>query len=350
MARLLRVQFPGAIYHVTLRGNNRRTLFRDDKDRARFLARLSEYAEELRIRLYIFCIMSNHVHLLIETPEANLSAFMQKLQTAYSVYFNLRHGESGHVMDGRYKAKLVEGDDYLLKLSRYIHLNPVFIGKLRTFELRERIKVLRGYRWSSYRSYIGEDRALEYVEYGPMLGFMRGSQAKKRRAYRKFVESGLAESDDEMRRVMKESRLSMGGEAFREKIRDLHHDLVSKHRRTEDVALRKIGSRLPVDRILDAVCAVLGVHRGEIKRRRRDSWLRPLTARMLSKYGGLTQRGIADVMGIGTGASVSDQMRRLEDERLWNKELDVLVKRAESQLVTLIAESGEDTAHESVKR
>jgi REP element-mobilizing transposase RayT len=112
MARKLRVEDPGAIYHVTVRGVERRPLFVDDRDRERFVRRLGDAVAEYGVRLYLFCLMGNHVHLLIETPQANLSAFMHKVQTAYTVYFNLRHGRSGHLMQGRFGAEPVEGDEY----------------------------------------------------------------------------------------------------------------------------------------------------------------------------------------------------------------------------------------------
>ena len=128
--RLLRVEYPGAIYHVTIRGNNRRVLFLDDEDRGRFLERLGEYREEYAVRVYAFCLMTNHVHLVVETPNANLGRFLHRLQTAYTTYFNLRHGQSGHLTEGRYGAKAVEGDEYLLKLARYVQLNPVFVEML----------------------------------------------------------------------------------------------------------------------------------------------------------------------------------------------------------------------------
>jgi len=108
MARQLRIEFPGAIHHVTVRGNGRRDIFLDDRDRERFLLRLSESVESYEVRLYLFCLMSNHYHLLVETPKANISRFMQSLETGHTVYFNLRHGRSGHLTQGRFGSKLVE--------------------------------------------------------------------------------------------------------------------------------------------------------------------------------------------------------------------------------------------------
>jgi len=113
MPRHLRVEFSGAIYHVTIRGNDRQRIFEDDRDYERFLERLAESVETYRIRLYLFCLLGNHVHLLLETPDTNLSRFMQSVETGYTVYYNLRHRRVGHLFQGRFGAKLVDGDDYL---------------------------------------------------------------------------------------------------------------------------------------------------------------------------------------------------------------------------------------------
>src|SRR4051794_20589592 len=110
MARLLRVQFPGAIYHVSTRGNERRLLFRDDADRERFLVQLAESKELYSMRLFLVCLMPNHFHLLLATPEGNLSRGIGRLMTAYTVYFNQRHHRVGHLTQGRFSAQLVEGN------------------------------------------------------------------------------------------------------------------------------------------------------------------------------------------------------------------------------------------------
>ncbi len=196
MARHLRVEYPGAIYHVICRmvggapssenyggtgalsfmdcgGTSwppEKRLFRDDADHERFLDRLAERTEQFNVRLYLFVCMTNHFHLVFETPEANCSKFMQSLSTVFTVYYNLRHGRHGHLLDGRFKAKLVDGDptsprlrrasDYLLALSRYVHLNPVQVGSMKDKPITERIEALRAWRWSSYPSYIGKRKAL----------------------------------------------------------------------------------------------------------------------------------------------------------------------------------------------
>jgi len=131
MARKPRALFEGAIYHVTSRGNERRETFRDDRDRERFLERLADSALSHQVRVFLYCLMPNHFHFLVETPLGNLDRFMGSFLTGYTVYFNKRHDRSGHLFQGRYAAQLVEGNDYLLKLSRYVHLNPVQVEGLR---------------------------------------------------------------------------------------------------------------------------------------------------------------------------------------------------------------------------
>ena len=158
MARKLRLQYDGAIYHITVRGNGRRRIFVEDTNRERFLWRLAESKEQYGVRVYLYCLMDNHFHLLVETPRANISRFMQSLLTGYTVYFNLRQRHSGHLMQGRYGAQLVEGDAYLHRLSRYIHLNPVHTREAKGWTVGQKRQWLRAYRWSSYRGYIDGTR------------------------------------------------------------------------------------------------------------------------------------------------------------------------------------------------
>jgi putative transposase len=128
MARPLRLEFSGAVYHVTARGDRREAIFLDDQDRQRFLGLLGREIGQQNWLLYAYCLMGNHYHLLLETPEANLARGMRRLNGVYTQGFNRRYGLSGHVLQGRYKAILVDRDAYLLELSRYVVLNPVRAG------------------------------------------------------------------------------------------------------------------------------------------------------------------------------------------------------------------------------
>ena len=181
MARPLRIERPGGRYHATARGNERRNIFRDDTDRFHFLELLAEMPERFGVRLHAYVLMDNHFHLLIETPEANLSRAMQWLGVSYSMGFNKRHRRVGHLFQGRFQACIVEEEAGWQEVARYVHLNPVRLGRLGLSKpqqaasrqglvaqpdpelVSERLRVLREYRWSSYRGYAGYCAPLEWV-------------------------------------------------------------------------------------------------------------------------------------------------------------------------------------------
>ena len=337
MARHLRVEFPGAIYNVTCRmvGDWRAEqtlLFKDDADRTRFPERLSERVEQYHIRLFLFVCMTNHFHLVFETPEANCSKFMQSLSTAYTVYYNLRHGRHGHLLDGRYKAKLVEGDDYLLALSRYVHLNPAFVGSMKHKPIQERIKALRAYAWSSYPSYIGLRKAIDFVDYGPLLADMNGNRREWPKRYREFVESGLAESDEDFQVALKESPRSIGSDGFRAWIDELYQKRVETHARPEDVSFRHLTEPLPAGDVLAILTETFAVEEDEFKRRRHNSPLRAVAARSLMRYAGLSQRAVADLLKVGSGAAVCNQINRLPEKLAKDRRLRRQVKQAEEAI------------------
>ena len=156
MARPLRIEYPGAHYHVMSRGNERRPIVRDDADREKRLDWLRRTVETYGWRLHAFVLMNNHDHLFLETPQANLSAGMQYLNGSYTSYFNRRYRRAGHLFQGRYQAQLVEEEGYYLEVSRYIHLNPVRAGCV---ERAER------YLWSSYPGYHNPRRAIAWTTY-----------------------------------------------------------------------------------------------------------------------------------------------------------------------------------------
>ena len=147
MARPLRLEFPGALYHVTSRGDRQESTYEDDSDRDRFLSLLDDVSSRFNWLCPAYCLMDNHYHLLIETPEANLSKGMRQLNGVYTQCFNRAHSRSGHVFQGRYKAILVEKDSYLIELACYVVLNPVRAGMVRA---------AKDWRWSSYRATTGQ--------------------------------------------------------------------------------------------------------------------------------------------------------------------------------------------------
>ena len=331
MARHLRVEFSGAIYHVTCRmiGDSRldqSRLFAEDKERERFLERLSDRVEQYNIRLYLFVLMTNHFHLVFETPEGNCSKFMQSLLTSYTVYYNLRHGRHGHLFDGRFKAKVVEGDDYLLALTRYVHLNPVMVGGVKARPIKEKIEYLRQYRWSTYPGYIGIRKAYDLVTGGPVLAEMSGKRRKRPAQYREFVESGMAETDEEFEAALKASPRSIGGEGFRAWVDELYEKLADGHGVVEDVAFRRITEPMDGNAVLGIVAGELGVGVGEFFRRRRGSMLRAVAARCLMRYAGQSQREVGRLLKAGSGSAISKQLTMHSEEMEKGELAEVLAK------------------------
>ena len=177
MPRPLRIEFPGALYHVFSRGNDKRDIFRTDEDRELFLAALGEACERFGVRIHSYCLMTNHYHLLLETPEANLSQFMKLFLGVYTIRFNRTHKRVGHLFQGRYRAHLVDKDDYFLQVSRYIHLNPVSAGMK---DLPE------AYPWSSLKYFTNGQKAPNFLQKDLILG-----QFKSSKEYIDFIREGI---------------------------------------------------------------------------------------------------------------------------------------------------------------
>jgi len=183
MARPLRLEYAGALYHLTARGNARADIFVDDDDRHRFLELLGKEIAQQGWRCYAYCLMDNHYHLLIETPEPNLVAGMRRLNGVYTQAFNRRHNRVGHLFQGRYKSIVVDKDSYGLELCRYIVLNPV----------RARmVKRAQHWTWSSYHATAGEVGAPAWLDAGWVLGQLGGRNPKA--AYERFAAQGLGQA------------------------------------------------------------------------------------------------------------------------------------------------------------
>ena len=163
MARPLRIQFGDAYYHVTCRGNSGQETFSNDADREGFLDLLERSSDFYQTEILAYVLMSTHFHLLCKTPLGNLQEFMRHFNISYTSYYNWKHSRRGHLYQGRYKSFLVDADDYLQEVSRYIHLNPVRVGLRSGMGLDEKKKYLTSYRWSSYGDYISRDGREDFV-------------------------------------------------------------------------------------------------------------------------------------------------------------------------------------------
>ena len=238
MARALRIFQPGAWFHVTARANERKDLFHDDSDRAHFKELVGETVERYALRLHAWVLMANHYHLLLQAPGGNLSRAMQWLNVSYSVWFNRRHRRVGHLFQGRFKAIVVEAQGWGLELTRYVHLNPVRTASFgldkrarqrqregvdappTEEELRQRLKCLREYRWSSYRAYVGIEPPPLWLHCQEALDFIgSGSVSRQRQAYRQYVEQAVAEGLQESPWTELVGQVVLGGAEFLEQVR-----------------------------------------------------------------------------------------------------------------------------------
>jgi putative transposase len=183
MPRSLRLEFENAWYHVMNRGARREEIFKDDECRKMFLEIVGESVRLFKIELHAYCLMDNHYHLLLKTPHANLSRAMRHINGVYTQRFNRKIKKDGSLFRGRYKAIIVDGNSYLLQVSRYIHLNPVE-AKI--------VKRALDYSWSSCSKYLNASKKLVWLRTDEILGMFGNKQSKRR--YKNFVESGL---DDE---------------------------------------------------------------------------------------------------------------------------------------------------------
>src|SRR3989304_3154468 len=182
MARPLRIEYPGAVYHITSRGNDKKTIFRDDADRETFLKILAFVNKRYHWLCHAYCLMDNHYHILIETPDGNLSLGMRQLNGVYTQARNKRHNKTGHLFQGRYKAILIQKDTHLLEVCRYVVLNPVRAMMVEKPE---------DWRWSSYRATAGKEPPHPCLTTDWILGQFSGARAKAEKEYRQFVKWGI---------------------------------------------------------------------------------------------------------------------------------------------------------------
>jgi REP element-mobilizing transposase RayT len=181
MSRPLRIEFAGALYHVTSRGDRREPIYEDDQDRKSFLAILSDVMAQMHWLCHAYCLMTNHYHLLIETPDANLAKGMRQLNGIFTQASNRRHRRGGHLFQGRYKAIMVDKDSYLLELARYIVLNPVRAGM---------VALPSDWPWSSFRAMAGLESAPAWLETEGVLALFGEDRSSTQQRFGEFVMAG----------------------------------------------------------------------------------------------------------------------------------------------------------------
>ena len=315
MPRPPRIEFAGALYHVTSRGNGRARLFFGDSDCERFLLQLQDNIDTYEVILYAYVLMQNHYHLLVRTRHANLSRFMQRLNTSYALYSRYKHRKPGHRLERRFHGKLVEGDDYALTLTRYIHLNPVKVAAAGAWDRTERLRRLESTRrWSSYGGYVDERRVEPFVCYD-VLKSLGGKPTEARDRYRAYVQACLLKDDEPLRDLLQKSRHGIGSEEY---IRELESKL--RGRKTGDVRDRDVAFPKPwadVTWIDEVVSAEFGVPSGSFKMNghaKGVGWAKAMAIELACRLTGLTQREIGGRYGGISSQAVSLARRKVREQ------------------------------------
>lgn len=186
MARPLRIEYPGALYHVISRGNAHQDIYRDDQDRQNFLDWIADAVKTYNLIIHAYCLMDNHYHLLMETPEGNLAKAMRDINGNYTQWFNIKNQSAGHLFQGRYKAFVIEKETYLLEVARYIVLNPL------------RAKLVdhpQKYKWSSFRFTAESKKCPEWLHVDWILDFFGKKKEEAQKRYRQFIKEGIGSTD-----------------------------------------------------------------------------------------------------------------------------------------------------------
>jgi putative transposase len=298
MSRPLRIEFPGALYHVTSRGTEKGRVFRDDHDFSRRMEWAKRTVETYGWRIHAFALMPNHDHFFVETPEPNLCAGIHYFNSAYTGYFNHRHCRVGHLYQGRYKAILIENEGHYRELSRYIHLNPVRAGLAPAPE---------AYPWTSYHGYHRAGHALAWVTYSRVLGEFGRRDAEARKTYRAFVESGVANPPTSPLRGALHGFL-IGSDAFVAKVRSLAGG--EPH---EDVPVaRALRPRPTLERIAEATASATGEQVICRPRTRCNGSTRALVAAVARIHYGYSATEVARTLGYRGHSSVTQAIKRAE--------------------------------------
>lgn len=324
MTRPLRIQFPGAFYHITCRGNAKKSIFLDNGDRAKFLNLLVETLEIYDVRIFAYILMSNHFHLLIQTKRANLSEFMRRFNISYTGWFNYRHHRCGHLYQGRYNAILVDVDNYLLEVSRYMHLNYFRKTSIKDKNIHKVWSFILTYQWSSLAGYVNRKSAFDFIDYDMILAMVGG-----RRYYKNFVIDGINHDLPNPFEDMKHGFI-LGSDNFISKARN---ELIENESVCEQPSYQSLMSRIAdPDTVIDCVAKAMNVDKGKIVGRWGNSVARGIASELLYRFSSVKQHEIGELLGGVSYSAISQLRRRLKRKMLKDIKVKEYFKQAETKV------------------
>jgi len=338
MARPLRIEVAGMWYHIINRGNLRKDIYESDNDYLRFLEVLNESCEKYNVEMHSYVLMPNHFHFFLKTNEANLSRFMHRQLTSYTTWFNQKYDRVGHLFQGRYKSIVVDSNSYGREITRYIHLNPVRTKKNSKLSLREKRKILRNYKWSSYPAMIDIKPSPSFLFVNETLESFGENYIDQIKNYIHFIEEGIKNDlDNPLKNAVAQSIL--GSKTFVREVRKqltTSNKAIKKHDIESNSNIRFLISQ-PIEKIFDVVCKEYDIDIQSILKN--GKWRRNIEPRQVAFYlaekycvGIMTLNKISKLMGCVRGNSVSMAAKRIKklmgkDKTLMNK-----LRRLEKEL------------------
>lgn len=316
MARPLRIEYEGAFYHVYSRGERKEDIFFGHRDKIKFLNKLKESIDKFNLIIHCYALMSNHYHLLIETPDGNLSKSMHHLNTSYANWLKAKHSIIGSVFHSRYKAILVEKEAYLVTLSAYIHLNPVRAGIVNAPE---------HYNWTSFNSYIKENNKVPWIYTTDILNLF----SQNREDYKNFVYSRMSGPNQINQEELRPKYSILGTKEFLETMmKKLQLENVKSNREQPDS--KKLGKITPQD-IKEIILRIYQVEENVLFNDKRRNDFQKLYLYGLKKYTKLNQREIGSMFGIDYSA-VSQRVKRFILESEKNRRQKIMITEFEEEI------------------
>jgi REP-associated tyrosine transposase len=324
MGRPLRIEYPGAWYHVINRGAGRQRVFHSDRNRELFMNLLADVSQIYSVQIHAYSLMDNHYHLLIHTPRGGLSRAMRHLNGVYTQKANRTRKSDGPLFRGRYKALLVQSDEYLLELVRYIHMNPVEAGLCRHPS---------DHRWTSHRAYLFKGLRPKWLATEEVLGRFGRSENEALRKMSSFVCAKIPES---VRKGLLEERVILGTKAFKEWV----HDNWRGKKRQAGIALRdqRLGGKADIKTILEHVAHAFNVSVSDLRTsgRFQENTGRKMAIDLLRRLGGLSQNEIAKWMKANNGAVIAKASERYRQELGRDRSLRKLYEEVAHQIMSYV--------------
>jgi len=309
MSRPLRIQYPDAHYHVTCRGNEQRAIFRNPEDQKVFFRLLARSVNIFEVRLLAYALMPNHFHLLVCTPKGNLSEFMRHFNISYTGSFNRKYRRSGHLYQGRYKSFLIDADDYLLEVSRYIHLNPLRMKSKEPIETRWRN--LLSNPSTSLPGYLNSERRTDFVHYAAILAYFGENDRKASHDYKKFVAEAM-EKDIPTPLEKGKGTGIIGEEDFVAEIKQwFGRDKQDKKSAREQPALRELDKRVSADQLIDEYAQLVNLSREALTTKGKQSTERAMLMELLYRLCKISQPEIGRLLGGIDYSAISQARKRL---------------------------------------